>query len=230
MRASQLAADFRCGDAQPRRTGRRTAAAPGADDLMDITLVMATIPSRYGLGGPYERAIASVRAQTFKPAKVRIVLDETGAGACATRNRALKDVDTEYCAFLDDDDELYPDHLKLLARCARLTGADVVYPGYDCDDDQVRMFGIPFDADMLQQTNFIPVTTLCKTQKALDAGGFQEHPDVNGDPCEDWGLWLAMADKGANFVHLPVKTWRWNPGGTKGRPRSETWPDQFNAP
>lgn len=185
---------------------------------MNITLIMAAIPSRLGPNGPYERAIASIRAQTFKPAKVRIVLDETGAGAAATRNRGLKDVDTEYCAFLDDDDELYPDHLKILARSARLSGADVIYPGYDCDDDPVNCFGIPFDGQMLQQTNFIPVTTLCRTEKVLAAGGFQPHSDVNGDPCEDWGLWLAMAGQGATFMHLPVRTWRWNPGGTRGKP------------
>jgi glycosyltransferase involved in cell wall biosynthesis len=185
---------------------------------MDITVVVASIPQRHGAGGPYERAIASLRAQTFKPVKVRVVLDQDGLGAAATRNRALAGVTTEYCAFLDDDDELYPNHLKLLARCARLTGADVVYPGYDADEDLVNCFGLPYDADMLQRTNFIPVTTLCRTEKILAAGGFQEHPDVNGDPCEDWGLWLAMAGQGASFVHLPVRTWRWHPGGTKGRP------------
>lgn len=184
-----------------------------------------------GPGGPFERAVASVRSQTYPPTSIAVALDTDSEGAAATRNKALALVETEYVAFLDSDDELYPNHLKLLARCARLTGADVVYPGYDCDDDQVRMFGIPFDADMLQQTNFIPVTTLCKTAAVKDAGGFQEHPDVNGDPCEDWGLWLAMADKGSTFVHLPVKTWKWNTGGTKGRPpRSETWPQQSSAP
>lgn len=198
---------------------------------MDITVVVPVLPSRLGPGGPYERAIRSIRAQQFKPAVVSIVIDEHGHGAAHTRNRALERVATDFVAFLDDDDEFYPNHLKLLARCARLTGADVVYPGYDADDDQVRMFGIPFDADMLQTTNFIPVTTLCKTQAVRDAGGFQPHPDLNGDPCEDWGLWLAMAAQGANFVHLPVKTWKWNTGGTKGRPqRSETWPDQPNEP
>lgn len=188
---------------------------------MEITLVMAAIPSRYGLNGPYERAVASIRAQTLKPAKVRIVLDELGAGAAETRNRALKDVDTEWTAFLDDDDELYPNHLKLLARCARLTDADVIYPGYDAEDDPVGCFGIPYDGDMLQHTNFIPVTVLARTEKVLAAGGFQPHPDENGDPCEDWGLWLAMAAQGCSFIHLPVRTWRWNPGGTKGRPTKE---------
>lgn len=183
---------------------------------MDITVLIATIPERLEVELP--RALASVQAQTYKPTHVRVVLDEDGAGAADTRNRGLRDIRTEWVAFLDDDDVLYPNHLKLLARCATLTGADVVYPGYDRDDDPVRMFGVPFDRGMLARTNFIPVTALCRTEKVLAAGGFQPHPDVNGDPCEDWGLWLAMAEQGAEFLHLPQRTWRWYPGGTKGRP------------
>jgi len=41
---------------------------------------------------------------------------------------------------------------------------------------------------------------------------------VNGDPCEDWGLWLALLDAGAAFSHLPQRTWIWHNGaGTRGR-------------
>ena len=182
---------------------------------MDITVVIPTIPGREEL---LNRAVRSVYAQTYQFARLILQLDEDRQGAAATRNRALEQVDTEFVAFLDDDDELYPDHLKLCARSARLNHADVVYPGYDAEDDPVGCFGLPFDAELLQQRNFIPVTTLCRTDAVRDAGGFQPHPDENGDPCEDWGLWLAMAEQGATFVHLPVRTWRWNPGGTKGRP------------
>jgi len=184
---------------------------------MDITVVMPVLETR--LDGPFQQAIASIQAQTYKPVAVSIVIDEHGHGAAHTRNRALERVRTEYVAFLDDDDEWYPDHLQKLARCARLTDADVVYPYFDSAEDPIGCFGVPFDADLLQTTNYIPVTALCKTEKVRAAGGFQVHPDVNGDPCEDWGLWLAMAAQGCNFVHLPVRTWKWNAGGTKGRPQ-----------
>ncbi len=191
---------------------------------MDISVVIATHPPRMGPGGPFERAVASIAAQTYLPAGgVHVALDVDREGAAATRNRALDLVDTEWVAFLDSDDELYPDHLKLCARAARLTHADVVYPGYDTDDDTVNMFGIPFDGEMLHRTNFIPVTVLARTAKVRDAGSFQPHPDSNGDPCEDWGLWLAMAEQGATFHHLAVKTWRWNAGPETTRGRTDRW-------
>jgi glycosyltransferase involved in cell wall biosynthesis len=182
---------------------------------VDVTVLIPTIPGRYEL---LNRAVRSVQAQTHPPARILLQLDEHREGAAATRNKALDQVDTDWVAFLDDDDELHPDHLKLCARAALLNHADVVYPGYDCDDDPVNCFGLPFNGELLRQRNFIPVTTLCRTQAVLDAGGFQPHPDEHGDPCEDWGLWLAMLEHGARFLHLPVRTWRWNPGGTRGRP------------
>lgn len=182
---------------------------------VDITVLIPTIPPRRT---EFERAVASVQAQTLPPAMVWCEIDKDRTGAAATRNRLLEQVRTEWVAFLDDDDELYPQHLKLCARYATLQGVDVVYPGYDCDDDPVNCFGIPFDEGLLRQRNYIPVTVLARTELVRAAGGFQPHPDEHGDPCEDWGLWLSMLDRGAKFGHLPVKTWRWNLGGTRGRP------------
>jgi hypothetical protein len=185
---------------------------------LDITVAIATHPPRMGPGGLFDRAVASVYAQTLAPTGgIAVALDVDGEGAAVTRNKALALVETEWVAFLDSDDELYPDHLKLCARYARLTGVDVVYPQWD-GPDPTGMQGKPFDPVLLQRANYIPVTTLCRTAAVRAAGGFQPHPDSNGDPCEDWGLWLAMVEQGAKFGHLPIRTWRLNPGGTRGRP------------
>lgn len=188
---------------------------------MRITAVIPTIPPHMGPGNLYERAFASISAQTYPVERIAVALDANREGAAATRNKALELVETEWVAFLDSDDEWYPDHLRKLARCARLTGADVVYPGYDCTgDDPVNCFGIPFDPELLRRRNFIPVTVLAKTELVREVGGFQPHPDEHGDPCEDWGLWLALLDAGATFMHLPQKTWLWHNAEqtTKGRP------------
>ena len=185
-----------------------------------ITVVIPTIEPRAAL---LARALASVTWQTLQPAAVIVEHDRDRSGAAATRNRALERVDTEWTAFLDDDDELYPDHLRLLARFARLGGLDVAYPGYDCDNDPVNMFGIPFSAAFLEQRNFIPVTVLARTAAVRAAGGFRPHPDENGDPCEDWGLWLAMVRNGARFGHLPCKTWRWHIDKDSTRGRADRW-------
>lgn len=187
-----------------------------------VTLVIPTIPPRTVELG---RALSSAMAQTHPFVEILVELDVDHEGAAAARNRLLKRVDTEWVAFLDDDDELYPMHLRATMRCARLAKADVVYPGYDVagGEDPVNTFGIPFDAALLSKANFIPVTVLARTDLVREAGGFQPHPDRNGDPCEDWGLWLAMHHLGARFVHLPIKTWRWYLGADTTKGRGDRW-------
>lgn len=172
-----------------------------------------------------ERAVRSVEAQTRPPTNVIIELDESGAGACATRNRGLSKVTTEWVAFLDDDDELLPNHLEDLGNVAAVTGADLVYPRWE--GANVNLFngliGYAFDARLrehIRSANFIPITTLVRTKLLHDVGGFSPHPDTSPtNPCEDWGAWLKLLDAGAKFVHYPEVTWRWNGHGghTSGR-------------
>jgi len=185
--------------------------------MSDVTVVIPTLPSRYDL---LDRAMASVGAQTFRPISVLVEPDNRGDGAAITRNRALAKVTTPLVAFLDDDDELYPNHLERCVWYADARGADVVYPGYDVAgaEDPIKMFGLVFDPALLAVRNFIPVTTVCRTEAVRAAGGFQAHPDEYGDPCEDWGLWLAMAARGADIAHLAEKTWLWHfhDGQTRG--------------
>lgn len=184
---------------------------------MSITVIVPTIPGREE---QFRRAVRSVSTQTLRSDYLAVAVDRKRDGAAATRNRALQRVDTDWVAFLDDDDELYPNHLRACARNAALTGADLVYPWFDCDGggDEIGMFGVPFDPVLLRQRNYIPVTVLVRTELVREVGGFVDHPDVNGDPCEDWGLWLALLDAGAVFSHLPQRTWIWHKGaGTRGR-------------
>lgn len=182
---------------------------------MSITVVIPTHPGREEL---LDRAIASVEAQSLA-CIVEVEYDRLRTGAAATRNRALERVDTDWVAFLDSDDELHPNHLRACARNAALTGAGLVYPWFDTDgEDEIGMFGVPFDPILLRKRNYIPVTVLVRTELVRKVGGFRDHPDVNGDPCEDWGLWLALLDAGAVFSHLPQRTWIWHKGaGTRGR-------------
>jgi len=78
-----------------------------------ITVIVPTIPTR---GELLNRALETVAAQTLQPAGVIVEMDQKREGAATVRNRALDRVSTEFVAFLDDDDELLPNHLKLLAR------------------------------------------------------------------------------------------------------------------
>jgi hypothetical protein len=199
-----------------------------------ITAVITTIPPRAEV---LERALASVRAQTFAPQQTIVQLDETGVGAMANRNAALAKVRTEWVAFLDDDDEWFPNHLEELARSVRRNpGADLFYSWYDGPQGilavpvQGRLYqplGVEFGPEqrdhIILKANFIPVTVLARTERLRKVGGFQPFPgNEPHNPCEDWGCWRALLLDGAQFVHVPKVTWRWSHwgGNTSGQP---TW-------
>lgn len=162
-------------------------------------------------------------AQSLPAAAISIAYDHERQGAAVTRNRTVYGAQTEWVAFLDDDDEFYPFHLEKLRECAEDTCADVVYPWFD-----VRGGTDPFPMHEGRQwdpndPHIIPITTLVRRSVVIQAGGFrppraddQERTVAN----EDWHFWLEVSRLGAEIVHLPERTWRWHhdTGNTAGLP------------
>ena len=195
---------------------------------LPITVVIPTIPPREHL---FKRALQSVKDQTYEVEFVMQV-DLLHEGSAATRNRALEKVKTPWVAFLDDDDELYPDHCEILYNHATKVEADIVYPGcivLDRNETPINLnemwgrFGQPFDPELLRKQSYIPVTSLVRTDVAKKHG-FKR---AEGTDYDDWGFYLGCLDAGAKFVHLPIVTWKWNhwgygtadnPGNTSGMP------------
>src|SRR6202000_2030863 len=150
-------------------------------------------------------------------------------GAIATRNRALAHVTTPYVAFLDDDDEMLPEHLISLWSTKEMNDADYVYSYYPVVDpsgprrpdlDPLGTFGKPFDPKRPVQTT---VTTLVRTELAQDVG-FSIPDDIPPTPDgnragEDWAFTLGCVAAGAYIHHLPERTWLWHWHGmnTSGR-------------
>lgn len=188
-----------------------------------ITLIIPVHRARVE-NGMLRRALDSVGRQWGSP-RVLLPCDVDGEGSAAIRTRALADVETEWVAFLDSDDELDADHLLMLVGQQRMTNADVVYPWFKVvggEDPWPDWFGREFDAEALRRRDFmIPVTVLARTELVRAAGGFQA--DLSIAPpaqCDEWGLWLRMLDLGARFVHVPHRTWTWHRhgGNTAGSP------------
>lgn len=199
----------------------------------DVLVVIPTIPGREDL---LKRAVASIREDVSRVVVVgSIEVDDKGNGPSVTRNRAVvrtleSGVNPRWIAFLDDDDEFYPDHLAKMVEHAEETGADVVYPWFDLmvgtrlnnGRDPLRAFGKPFDPAELDGRNFIPITALVRTSLFIQVGGLPE-PNSEAWPFpdnEDWALWLRLRDAGAKFSHLPERTWVWwwHGKNTSGRP------------
>lgn len=197
---------------------------------MSVTVVIASIPSRAAM---LAEALTSVTQQTVLPTRIHVEIDHQRVGAAATRNRALETVQTEWVAFLDDDDVLGEFHLETLLDCSQ--GADVVYPWFDLDvggvlveedplaapyDGQLASpYGQPFGDEqrqhLLHHANFVPVTALVRMSLIRQVGGFPQ-PGTTQWPnpaCEDWGLWTRLLRAGAVFRHAPYRTWTWRHHG-----------------
>jgi len=201
----------------------------------DVTVV---IPHIAGREDRLARAVASCTLQEEVPTAIIVQVDRDREGAATTRNKAVSKVDTTWIAFLDDDDELFPNHLKACLDEAERSGADLVYPYCDFGPHRdplavshnaqwISPFKVPFGPEqewhLRNHGNFIPVTHLVKTEWVKKVGGF---PQQNGFParvsgeCEDYGLLLALLNAGAKFAHCPEITWAYHIHGenTGGRP------------
>jgi glycosyltransferase involved in cell wall biosynthesis len=194
-----------------------------------ITVVVCAIPIR---GEMLPRALASASVQTFKPAAITVSYDLERHGAAINRQRALAMVQTEWTAFLDDDDWFYPNHLERLVACQHESGADLVFPWFDVVggiDPFPQHEGRSYDVNDPHQ---FPITYLVRTDLVREVGGFAEIPEgaVHPDGMragEDWDLQLRLGAAGAKIVHLPERTWAWRhhgygvpgtPGNTSGLP------------
>jgi glycosyltransferase involved in cell wall biosynthesis len=183
-----------------------------------VTVVIPHLPERDEL---CRRALDSVWNQTLQPWGV-IIEWAKGDNAAIVRNRALAAVRTTWVAWLDDDDEMLPNHLQVCMDEAARTGADLVYPGMEIigRDDPLAVsvggkwinpFGVTFGQEqemhLRHQGNFIPVTYVVRTDLVRQVGGF---PDPVERVPEDHGLLIRLLDAGARFHHIPVRTWRYH--------------------
>jgi glycosyltransferase involved in cell wall biosynthesis len=167
--------------------------------------VSVVIPT-YNRAELLQQAIDSVLAQTFADFEVIVVddasTDETGAVAtaidddriryirheqnrhgAAARNTGIEAARGEYVAFLDDDDEWYPEKLAKQVAVMEDSPADValvycwaeVYDG----DERINVRRPDLAGDIFEQTltgNPIGATStlLLRTDALVDIGGFDE--------------------------------------------------------
>lgn len=125
-------------------------AAPGDGRAPLVSVVLTT----YNRASLLVRAVRSVLAQTlgdfelivvndagedvaallagFADPRVVHVCHAVNRGQGAARNTALRLARGEYVAYLDDDDQYYPEHLETLAAALAAGRADLVYADDYC--------------------------------------------------------------------------------------------------
>lgn len=180
-----------------------------------VGVAIPSIPPRKDL---LTRAVQSIATQTHSVDAISIAYDTQKEGAGPTRNRALAGITTEWTCYLDDDDEMGPNHVQKLLTHALETNADVVYPWFEViggTDPFPAHFGKPWDPD---NPRIFPISVIGRTELLRQATFPAPHDgEWAGD---DYTYWLEIQSLGGQIVHLPERTWKWHHHGsnTSGLP------------
>ena len=181
-----------------------------------ISVITASIPSRSAM---LAECLASVAAQTLPPLEHLVGIDHARWGSSAVRNALLAGARGDWIAVLDDDDIAWPQHLEKLA--AKADEADIVYSFCEVTGKQWNPNAC-FDPERLRSNNYIPVTSLIRTDVLRSLNGWRDSQDCDNG-LEDWDLWLRALNAGARFACLDEVTWtyRFHGGNKSVRGESE---------
>lgn len=157
---------------------------------------------------------ASVANVVAPVANLALVEHDAPRGRSAAMNAAVARAETEWIAFLDDDDLYYPEHLATLTRAAASMDATAFYTdavsaiyrigagGAPESRGRLRTYAKDFDRDLLLFDNYIPLPTLLVRKAGfVEVGGF----DTGFDLFEDWDFLIRLSRLG-RFVRIPRVT------------------------
>ena len=186
-----------------------------------------------------EKALRSINAQTYRPIEVVLVNDggcdlneeilrdilkdvslnyirlKDNVGRARAGNIGIENAKGDYIGFLDDDDELYPEHLSILVpvleeKIYRIayTDANIAFLSYDSEKREMvtkekRLFSSKdFSFKELIIDNYIPLMCILFSNDLFDkVGKFDEAFEIY----EDWDLLIRMAEV-YPFIHLKHTT------------------------
>lgn len=147
---------------------------------------------------------------------VRRIIAENDGELAEALNAALAAATTEFVFRLDADDKIESTDLEILVAAG--WDADVVYPSLvfcleDLTPFETRKAG-PFCPNRLTVENYISGCSLFRPEKALEVGGYRDL-----DICEDWDLWVRMAQAGHRFKGCPEALYRYRRHGVSRNTR-----------
>lgn len=111
----------------------------------------------------------------------------------SARNKGVEHCVGDYIAFLDDDDEWYPEKLEMQLS-AMSEDTSVVVSQYVQEGGRCPA-GAPIDQESILARNWVGCTSfpLVRRERFLDVGGFDSKMKSN----QEWELWMRLLDIGS---------------------------------
>jgi len=158
-----------------------------------IAALVVSLPERRDL---LTEALQSVWVQTLQPVDTVVGIDPRRLGEVANMNRLIDATDSDWLAFLHDDDIWHPDHLAVCAEY--FDDADVIVSRFD-------LIGRPWssiepwhtDFEDLRRTNWIGSPSMVVARRRTFGRWCNPTP---GRRWVDWANWNRLLDHGARFV------------------------------
>jgi glycosyltransferase involved in cell wall biosynthesis len=158
--------------------------------------------------------------------RIRAVRLDENRGIAGARNAAIELAQGEVLAFLDRDDEYYPDYLANVRRLCQ--EADVLIFGYDYvyEDGPAGQRMPSWDPASVRQDLFLqnivmPLGVAHWRRWWEKAGGFHE-----GSWQPDWDYWKRLVRAGARFEFPSLKSGRYHARPTGASRRAHITPQQ----
>lgn len=162
--------------------------------------------------GSVDRTAEIVRCLQISDRRIHYIYQSNGKQAKA-RNTGIRHSNGEFIAFLDQDDLWVEQKLEKQIEVLAEADIDVVFSDGFCflGDDvfyEANRFSTltgKYDGDSFFRLSFIinriPVLSAMVRRKSLvRVGMFEEDPQYQN--CDDYDLWLRLADAGANFFGM----------------------------
>ena len=148
------------------------------------------------------------------PRVVGVSLSRHRGHSGLVRNVGLGLVESEYAAFLDDDNTWRADHLRL-TLAALADGADLVYTALERvlpDGTLMDILSVPFDRDLMREKAFVDTNAIVvRRDRGVRFSRIRRRRGVR--PPVDWELVWRLS-RTRRTVHVPEATVRYmvNPG------------------
>jgi hypothetical protein len=179
-------------------------------------LVEAVASAERSIAEPYELIVVDDGSRQPRTLEVLAALEAAGyfvvhqenRGLATARNRGCELATGPYVLPLDADNRLRTaicESLRVLDEDPRI---GVVYGDrfeFGLRSGEIRL--LPFDLDTLLAGNFIDACAVIRKRVWCECGGFDSAMPHQG--WEDWDFWIAAAERGWRFHHLPRVTFEY---------------------